>query len=1197
MMRRSPHLISLIFAILIVCNSMTIAEIIVHKVSFDKNDLVFKKVNGYDFITLKRLDVSFDVGDPQLPIQIVIIIIPDGEKVERIEIMDSKSQVLDGFYDILPVQNPEVLSSARNSNKMISLTRPNPTVYSSEQDYPSRVIEVSGVRSIGSARLASVRIFPLQYLPLKRKIRFFSEITFQITTAPDVSRLPRRSPISTAQSDALKSMVEKLALNFEKGNEYIRSTSTGTEEYQYLIITSETLVKNFQPLADWKHKKGVPSKIVTLEWIYSNYEGIDKQEKIRNFIRSAYTNWGAVWVLLGGDTNILPRRSVFAMDCEFGGSITENDIPCDLYYADLDGSWNADGDNIYGEISDDVNLYPEVFIGRAPVENASETDIFVKKVLQYEKTPPIGYQKNMLFAAELLWIDPYTDTGIAKDMIEAECFPPSFYNVTKLYEDRGNETIEAVRSAINLGQNFINHHGHASTNVMGMGNGYFRASDMQNLVNGTNQSILFSIGCYPANFEANCIAEAFLSNPNGGGVAFIGNSRYGWGSPGNPGYGYSDRYDAQFFKFLFKEKVYNIGKALALAKAYYAPFSQQQNVYRWCMYEINLLGDPEMPAWTDVPETLTVNYPLQVVSPGGVVPVTVTLSDAPVENALVCLMQESGNYYYGRTDNGGQISISISNVNVAKNLLLTVTAPNCLPSEKVIAVTSETAYIYCSRQTIDDSRGNGDGFINPGESVPLKLRFKNFGNQPAKAIHATITCSDSSIFITDGDVFVGDLAGGDSVECTDTFNIDVSSNSKNQDIFHLKLKVEDNIGNTWDQVISLSCATPVLSVASYRISDVKSGNGNGIPEPGEQVVLYTGIRNKGITTANSVQASLTISDQNLIIEPKIGSFGDILPQTTATDSFIISVPTSYSNFPSFPDLLINAVTGDGYKFALRFNLSIGATGFMDDTENGEGNWHIVNPATNSWHISSRSRHSGSYAWYCGESSTGNYVKNSESILESPAFYLGQRAQLTFWAWYNVAIYGVNGFYVQIFDGTEWHKLDFIGSGGALDSTLMGNDWLQYSYDLSTFQPGTLAKIRFHCVSDNEPLPQGKMSGVFIDDVTVTSQLVLPEAETMDSPLPVPSSYRLAQNYPNPFNSYTTIEYEISGITFQNVELGIYNLLGQKVKMLIERVNGPGYYTIFWDGRDDVGSQVASGVYIYQLSVSGMRLEKKLIVLR
>ncbi|UCE08249.1 MAG: T9SS type A sorting domain-containing protein, partial [bacterium] len=228
-----------------------------------------------------------------------------------------------------------------------------------------------------------------------------------------------------------------------------------------------------------------------------------------------------------------------------------------------------------------------------------------------------------------------------------------------------------------------------------------------------------------------------------------------------------------------------------------------------------------------------------------------------------------------------------------------------------------------------------------------------------------------------------------------------------------------------------------------------------------------------------------------------------------------------------------------------------------------------------------------------------YFQNDDCILESPSFYLGQNAQLSFWAWYNVAIYGVNGFYVQISKdgGGSWHKLDFIGSGGALDSTLMGNDWLPYTYDLSGFEPGTLAKVRFHWVSDDEPLPQGKMSGVFIDDIMVTSQLtIFTESKRID-PLPIPTEYKLSQNYPNPFNSFTKIDYQLMGQSFQEVEMTIFSLLGQKVITLVKERQTGGYYTILWDGKNESGNMVSSGIYVYQLKVSGVKMEKKLIFLQ
>jgi hypothetical protein len=160
---------------------------------------------------------------------------------------------------------------------------------------------------------------------------------------------------------------------------------------------------------------------------------------------------------------------------------------------------------------------------------------------------------------------------------------------------------------------------------------------------------------------------------------------------------------------------------------------------------------------------------------------------------------------------------------------------------------------------------------------------------------------------------------------------------------------------------------------------------------------------------------------------------------------------------------------------------------------------------------------------------------------------------------------------------------------------MGNDWLPYSYDLSRFVPGTLAKVQFHWVSDNEPLPDG-VSGVFLDDVRIESEgAVIQNNIAGERTLPV--EHQLDQNFPNPFNSSTTINFKIAENSYQQIELSIYNLSGQKVKSLVNRLAGPGYYTMIWDGRNDAGNQVASGVYFYQLQVGKTFLKKKLLVIR
>ncbi|MCW5897551.1 MAG: choice-of-anchor J domain-containing protein, partial [Bacteroidetes bacterium] len=79
---------------------------------------------------------------------------------------------------------------------------------------------------------------------------------------------------------------------------------------------------------------------------------------------------------------------------------------------------------------------------------------------------------------------------------------------------------------------------------------------------------------------------------------------------------------------------------------------------------------------------------------------------------------------------------------------------------------------------------------------------------------------------------------------------------------------------------------------------------------------------------------------------------------------------------------------------------------------------------------------------------------------------------------------------------------------------------------------------------------------------------------------IPETYALMQNYPNPFNPTTTIQYALP--TASTVSLKIYNILGQEVATLVDQVQTAGYHTAVWNGRNQYGSQVATGVYFYRI---------------
>lgn len=87
---------------------------------------------------------------------------------------------------------------------------------------------------------------------------------------------------------------------------------------------------------------------------------------------------------------------------------------------------------------------------------------------------------------------------------------------------------------------------------------------------------------------------------------------------------------------------------------------------------------------------------------------------------------------------------------------------------------------------------------------------------------------------------------------------------------------------------------------------------------------------------------------------------------------------------------------------------------------------------------------------------------------------------------------------------------------------------------------------------------------------------------------VPDKFRLAQNYPNPFNPSTRIDFDLAEVSF--VTLRVYNIIGQEIRALVNEQFPGGRYTIEWDGRDNQGNPVASGMYFYRIVASDLSVD-------
>jgi flagellar hook assembly protein FlgD len=98
---------------------------------------------------------------------------------------------------------------------------------------------------------------------------------------------------------------------------------------------------------------------------------------------------------------------------------------------------------------------------------------------------------------------------------------------------------------------------------------------------------------------------------------------------------------------------------------------------------------------------------------------------------------------------------------------------------------------------------------------------------------------------------------------------------------------------------------------------------------------------------------------------------------------------------------------------------------------------------------------------------------------------------------------------------------------------------------------------------------------------------------------LPGSFNLSQNYPNPFNPVTNIQFDIpahenGGI---QVQLNIYNVVGQLIRTLVDETKFPGQYIAQWDGRNETGEKVPSGVYFYTLTANKFKETRKMILLK
>ncbi len=561
--------------------------------SFERPTISCVEIGGlvYHRVTIPAAPNGGNAGQPALPAGPARLLLPFGCEVSSVEIVPDDPIMLGAGYVVEPVAPPAELSQETEG---IDPASPNGLIYTSNRPFPGTLFENIGIQGFRGYQIVVLQLHPVQYAPASGELYYYPRLTVVV---------------NTIEAGRSSSLLRSLAADEAEVRDKVDNPDTvktygvvGGRDGRHcdlLILTTPSLAMAFQALKDYHDAHGLFTEIHTTADVGSN-----DPDAIRNYIRDRFLNEGISYVLIGGDDDLIPAKKLYV--ASWSGGDVEYAMPADMYFGCLDGTYNYDGDTYWGEPNDgqgggDVDMVAEVYVGRAPVDNATEATRFVNKTIWY-----LGTQHSR--PANVLLVDEYLGFGgcaeYAGDTLDqlvgsssADGYTtagiPSYpYFIDKLYDRDwpGHDWPQSeVVSRINGGVHLLDHLGHGTADcAMKM-----YSSDVTAKLTNSDLCFVYSQTCDAGAFDlGDCWAEAISVKTSHGAFAAIMNARSGWGAY-NSTDGASQRFNRAFWDEVFNP----VSNERELGPA--AQKSKEDNLYRinqdcmrWCTYELNLFGDP-----------------------------------------------------------------------------------------------------------------------------------------------------------------------------------------------------------------------------------------------------------------------------------------------------------------------------------------------------------------------------------------------------------------------------------------------------------------------------------------------------------------------------------------------------------------------------------------------------------------------------
>ncbi len=694
---------------------------------------------------------------------------------------------------------------------------------------PEEIINIGEPAIMRGVRFSQISIFPIQYNPARNAVRIISDLEaeFQIDPSDDRNPLLRQRDFT----------------GFSKLNKHIhgRDDNRDVTGGSYLIISPQSVSNQLQPFLRWKEKLGFTTKLSTIEEIG------DTAADIKAYLQNAYDNW-----------EIPPEFVVLVGDVTGNYIVPSNYIQGYLY------PWCVT-DHTYTLLEGD-DYFPDIMIGRLSFQDEMQLMTMLAKIINYEKNPYVGsdWFKSALMAG---LVDTWNGHSQRETLLEVRQKLLDFeYTKVDTFFAPWQHGQTQLANEINTGHSFICYRGTGSPTYWGGGSmGHlFTNSNILNLNNGFMLPMVMSMTCGGGDFAAaetpTCFGEVwmFAGSPSvpKGAIGFIGPSER------DTKVQFNNAKTMGIYQGITHEDIYTCGGMLLRGKMELYnnfPFGHElgsaEDSDQFYFYVYNLLGDPGLRVWTDIPKTIELEAG-QLFVGSNYISASVLTEDDPAD-FTIALTSADSLLAVGITNSSGTVNIPVSLSEGSYQLTASrygyiprTIDIEVLPAE-ILALESYTF----NQSTIS------------GQTLDVDLIIRNLATTAASDINIELTSQNEVISIISETLNVNSLAANNTFE--GSFTLQIAAEWLDGRIFDLILIINSNLGENL-ALIPIEVSSPDLAMVEYEVL-----NNSGCLIQNEAADLNLKLYNSGQIASSTVYATLECLNELVEINSAGSSYNSI----------------------------------------------------------------------------------------------------------------------------------------------------------------------------------------------------------------------------------------------------------------------------------------------------------------------------------